>query len=33
MTARLKKRASMTAALLCFVFSAVYTNYLFQAGP
>ncbi len=28
-TARLKKRATVTAALLSFVFSVVYTNQLF----
>lgn len=32
-SARLKKRATVTAALLSFVFSALYTNHLFQAGP
>jgi hypothetical protein len=31
--ARLKKRASVTAALLCFVFAVIYTNYLFQGTP
>ena len=31
--ARLKKRATVTAALLSFVFAALYTNHLFQAGP
>ncbi len=29
----LKRRAGMTAVLLGFVFSYVYTNYLFQVGP
>jgi hypothetical protein len=29
MAARLKRRATVTAALLCFVFSALYTNHLF----
>ena len=28
---RLKKRAGVTAALLCFVFSFLYTNHLFQS--
>jgi hypothetical protein len=32
-SARLGKRATMTAALLSFVFAALYTNHLFQAGP
>lgn len=27
---RLKKRAGVTAALLCFAFSFLYTNHLFQ---
>lgn len=31
--ARLKKRAGVTAALLCFVFAVVYTNYLFRGAP
>lgn len=28
---RLKARASVTSALLCFVFSVLYANHLFQA--
>ncbi|MGF1608570.1 MAG: hypothetical protein ACFCUQ_04190 [Kiloniellales bacterium] len=30
---RLKRRASFTAGLLCFVFAYLYTNYLFQSRP
>jgi uncharacterized paraquat-inducible protein A len=30
---RLKRRASITAALLCFIFAYLYTNYLFQGRP
>lgn len=30
---RLKKRATITAALLSFVFSVFYTSYLFQGQP
>lgn len=30
---RLKKRASVTAALICLVFSFLYTDYLFQERP
>lgn len=30
---RLKRRAGVTAALLCFVFAYLYTNYLFQGRP
>lgn len=30
---RLKRRSSMTAALLCFVFAFLYTNQLFQDRP
>ena len=30
---RLKTRASVTAALLCFIFSVLYTNHLFQGQP
>lgn len=30
---RLKKRAGVTAALLCFVFALLYSNYLFQGNP
>jgi hypothetical protein len=29
----LKNRAGVTSALLCFVFSAAYVNFLFQQGP
>lgn len=31
--ARLKRRASFTSALLCLVFSVLYTNYLFGDRP
>jgi hypothetical protein len=30
---RLKRRASVTAGLLCFVFSIAYTTYLFRDVP
>lgn len=30
---RLLRRAGVTAALICFLFSYLYTNQLFQAGP
>ncbi len=30
---RLKKRATVTAVLICFVFSVLYTQYLFQGQP
>jgi len=30
---RLLRRAGITAALICFLFSYLYTNQLFQAGP
>lgn len=30
---RLLRRAGVTAALICFLFSYFYTNQLFQAGP
>jgi len=30
---RLKRRAGFTAALVCFVFSVFYTNYLFSGSP
>ena len=30
---RLKKRANFTAALLCFVFSVIYVNQMFQGNP
>ena len=30
---RLKKRATVTAVLICFVFSALYTGHLFQGRP
>ncbi len=29
-TARLRRRASITAGLLCFVFAAIYTTHLFN---
>ncbi len=29
---RLKKRAGVTAALICLVFSYIYVNYLFSSG-
>ena len=29
---RLRKRASVTAALLCFLFALLYTSQLFQGG-
>ncbi|MCP4329431.1 MAG: hypothetical protein GY791_13455 [Alphaproteobacteria bacterium] len=29
----LKRRANVTAALLCFVFAFFYTGYMLQAGP
>ncbi len=32
-TQRLRKRATVTAALLCFVFSLLYSHHLFQAEP
>lgn len=31
--ARLKRRAGVTSGLLCFVFSYLYTSYLFQGAP
>ncbi len=31
--ARLKRRAAITSALLCFVFAFVYTMYLFRNAP
>jgi len=31
--AALKRRATATSALLCFVFSFFYTSYLFSRGP
>ncbi len=31
--ARLKRRASVTSGLLCFVFAYLYTSYLFQDVP
>ena len=30
---RLRKRATMTAILICFVFSALYTGQMFQGRP
>ena len=30
---RLRKRATVTAILICFVFSALYTSNLFQGRP
>lgn len=30
---RLKKRAAVTSGLLCFVFSVLYVNHLFQGQP
>lgn len=30
---RLKRRAAITSALLCFVFSVLYTGHLFEATP
>ncbi len=32
-TRRLKKRANVSAALISFVFSFLYTSYLFQGSP
>lgn len=32
-TRRLRKRANVTAALLCFVFSLLYSHQLFQTQP
>lgn len=31
--ARLKKRAGVTAILICLVFSYLYVNYLFRGAP
>lgn len=31
--ARLRRRAGVTSALLCFVFAVLYTSYLFQSAP
>ena len=30
---RLRRRAGVTSALLCFVFAYFYTSHLFQSGP
>ncbi|WP_282606465.1 hypothetical protein [Pelagibius sp. Alg239-R121] len=32
-TRRLRRRANVTAALLCFVFAVLYSHHLFQGQP